>query len=58
MELRAGETVITVAAGKTITVNLPLGTRITTNAATSKHPAGTLILEVYSALDGATIDLS
>jgi hypothetical protein len=58
IELRAGEKIITVDAGKTATVELPAGTRITTNAATSKHPAGTVLIEVYSALNGATIDLS
>jgi hypothetical protein len=58
MELRAGEKIITLEAGKTVTVKLPLGTRILTNAATDKHPAGTLIVEVNSSLDGVTIDLT
>ncbi len=58
MELRAGETIITVEAGKTVTVNLPPGIRILTNSATDKHPAGTLIIEVNSALNGVTIDLT
>lgn len=58
IELRVGEKVITVEAGKTITVDLPAGTRITTATATDKHPANTLIIEVYSALNGATINLS
>lgn len=58
MELRAGEKIITVEAGKTVTLSLPLGTRILTNVTTEKHPAGTLIVEVNSALNGVTIDLS
>lgn len=58
IELRVGDKIVTVEAGKTVTVDLPAGTRITTAAATDKHPAGTLIIEVYSALNGATIDLS
>lgn len=56
--LHAGDQNITVEAGKTITVSLPAGTRITTAGDTSKHPAGTLIIQVYSGLNGAVIDLN
>lgn len=58
ISLRAGEQDITVEAGKTVPVALPAGTRITTAEATGKHPAGTLIIEVYSGLNGTTIDLN
>jgi len=56
--LHAGEQNITVEPGKTITLSLPAGTRITTARNTSKHPAGTLIIQVYSGLNGAVIDLN
>ncbi|HZY62136.1 MAG TPA: hypothetical protein VFE38_06370 [Edaphobacter sp.] len=58
ISLHAGEQNITVEAGKTVPVDLPAGTRITTAEATGKHPAGTLIIEVYTGLNGATVDLN
>lgn len=58
ISLHAGEQSITVEAGKTVPVNLPAGTRITTAATTDKHPAGTLIIEVSTGLNGATVDLN
>ena len=57
MELKAGDTVMTLKAGETISVNLAPGTRIVTNAASSNHPAGTLVLEVSAAFNGSTITL-
>ena len=56
--LHAGDQNITVEPGKTMTVSLPAGTRITTVGGTSKHPAGTLIIQVYDGLNGAIIDLN
>ena len=57
MELKAGEEVIKVDANKTTVVNLTPGTRIVCNTATPSHEAGSLIAEVTSQLNGATIHI-
>src|SRR5450756_2572034 len=58
MELRAGDQVMKIEAGKSMTVKLPAGTRIVTNTDTGKHKAGDLIVEVSTSLSGATIAIS
>jgi hypothetical protein len=58
IELRAGDTVMKLAAGKTMSVNLPAGTRVTTNKATAAHPVGDLLFEVSPSLSGATVAIS
>jgi hypothetical protein len=58
IELRAGDTVMKLEAGKTMRVNLPAGTRVTTNTATAAHPVGDLLFEVSPSLSGATIAIS
>ncbi|HET6168566.1 MAG TPA: hypothetical protein VFE01_00240 [Terracidiphilus sp.] len=50
--LLAGEKALTVAAGTSVTLDLPVGTRIT-----DAHQPGSLILEVSSHFDGTTIKL-
>lgn len=57
MEVKAGEDVIKLEAGKPVTVNLTPGTRIISTTATATHEAGTLIAEVTNALNGATIHI-
>ncbi len=57
MDLRAGDTVMTLKAGETIAINLPAGTRIVTNMATNEHPAGTLVLQVADGFNGTTVTL-
>ncbi len=57
MDFRAGDKIFTVEAGKTVTVDVPPGTRIVSNSATTTKPAGTLIVEVSSNLGGSTIIL-
>lgn len=57
LDLRAGEKVMTVKVGETITIDLPVGTRIVTNTASNAHPAGTLVLQVAAGFDGTTITL-
>jgi hypothetical protein len=57
MELKAGDTVMTLKAGETLAVNLAPGTRIVTNLASSDHPAGTLVLEVSGSMNGTTVTL-
>lgn len=57
MEVKAGDEVIKLEAGKPVTVNLAPGTRIVSTTATSTHQAGTLIAEVTSQLSGAVIHI-
>jgi phosphosulfolactate phosphohydrolase-like enzyme len=57
MEVKAGEEVIRLEAGKPTVVNLTPGTRIVSTTATSTHEAGSLIAEVTSSLNGATIHI-
>jgi phosphosulfolactate phosphohydrolase-like enzyme len=57
MEVKAGEEVIKLEAGKPTIVNLTPGTRIVSTTATSKHEAGSLIAEVTNSLNGATIHI-
>lgn len=58
MDLKAGDTVMTLKAGETIKVDLAPGTRIVTNSATNAHPAGTLVLEVSTEFNGSTVTLN
>lgn len=55
VDLKVGENVMTVAAGKTLSLNLPVGTRILANTSTPTHAAGSLIAEVTKQLNGATL---
>jgi hypothetical protein len=55
MELKVGDDVVTLDAGKTVTLKLPLGTRVVTNAATPTHQAGTLVAQASSELNGTTV---
>jgi hypothetical protein len=55
IQLRAGDDTMTLAPGKTLAIKLPAGTRITAAADTSAHRAGDLVVEVASALNGATV---
>jgi hypothetical protein len=57
MDLRAGDTVMTLKAGETITLNLPPGTRIVTNATSSTQPGGALVLDVSPGFNGSTVTL-
>jgi len=57
MDLKVGETVLTVKAGETVKLDLAAGTRILTNSATTTHPAGTLVLEVSTMFSGSTVTL-
>jgi hypothetical protein len=55
MEVKVGDKVMTLDPGKPITLNLEVGTRIVANSTTPNHPAGSLIEEVISDHNGATI---
>ena len=55
MEIKVGDKVMTLDPGKPVTLNLEVGTRIVSNSATPNHEAGSLIEEVISNHNGATI---
>ena len=55
--LKAGEDLVTIEAGKTKSLQLPVGTRIVTEVATPSHEAGTLVAQVAKDLEGATLAL-
>jgi hypothetical protein len=57
MDVKVGDKVMTLAPGKTIDLSLPVGTRILANSATASHELGSLIEEVVSEHDGATISI-
>jgi hypothetical protein len=55
MEVKVGDKVMTLDPGKPVTLNLEVGTRIVANSTTPNHPEGSLIEEVISDHNGATI---
>ena len=57
IEIRAGETIMQLAAGKTISVKCPVGTTIVTDTATPHHKVGDVLVAVSSALSGATVHI-
>jgi hypothetical protein len=58
LELKVGDQVVSLDAGKTVALKLAIGTRIVVNAATSKHKAGEVLAEASSALDNATLAIT
>jgi hypothetical protein len=57
IEVKAGEEVIKLEAGKPVNVSLPEGTRVTSNSSTTNSEPGKLIAQVSSSLNGATIHI-
>jgi hypothetical protein len=57
MELKVGDQVMAIEAGKTVSLNVAVGTRILVNAATPKHQAGELLAEASTALDHTTLTI-
>jgi hypothetical protein len=55
MEVKVGDKVMTLDPGKPVSLNLEVGTRIVANTSSPHHPAGSLIEEVISDHNGATI---
>jgi hypothetical protein len=55
MEVKVGDKVMTLDPGKPVSLNLEVGTRIVANTTTPNHAAGSLIEEVISDHNGATI---
>jgi hypothetical protein len=57
MDIKIGDKVMTLAPGKPVDFTLPVGTRILAASATPNHEAGSLIEEVISEHNGATISI-
>ncbi|HEX9201406.1 MAG TPA: hypothetical protein VF865_17750 [Acidobacteriaceae bacterium] len=55
VELKVGDQVMSLDAGKSVALKLPAGTRILMNTPTPTHAAGELITEVSTALNNATL---
>jgi hypothetical protein len=55
IEIRAGDTIMQLAAGKTISVKCPVGTTIVTDTATPHHKVGDVLVAVSTTLGGTTV---
>ena len=55
LKLKAGDTSMTIEAGKVMPLKLAEGTSITIEEATAKHEAGSVLTQVSSSLEGATV---
>jgi hypothetical protein len=55
MEVKVGDKVMTLDPGKPVSLNLEVGTRIVANSATANHAVGSIIEEVVSEHNNATI---
>jgi hypothetical protein len=57
IELKAGEQVMTLNPGKTLALNLPVGTRILANTTSGKYQAGAVLAEISPELSDVTLSL-
>ena len=55
IDLKVGETPVTIAAGETIKLSAPAGAKITVVNAVPTHEAGSLLAQVGTNMSGATI---
>jgi hypothetical protein len=55
MEFKVGDDIIKLDAGKSLSVNLPVGARILCSSTTPLHQSGSVIAEVTNSLDGAIV---
>ena len=55
LEFKVGDNVVKLDAGKSLTVNLPVGARILCSSATPLHESGSVIAEVTDSLNGAIV---
>jgi hypothetical protein len=58
LELKAGDQIITVEAGKTVKVKILAGTKLITTKPTTHSEAGAVVVEVTDSLSGATVAIS
>ena len=58
MQLKVGDAIVSLDAGKTVAMKIAVGTRIEVNATTPKHQAGELLAEATSDLDNTTLNIN
>jgi hypothetical protein len=58
LDVKIGETPATIAAGETVNVSAPAGTKITVVAGSPTRAAGSVLAEVSKELSGATIRIN
>jgi hypothetical protein len=57
LELKVGDNIMKIEAGKTLNLHLAVGTRVLANTATSSLTPGSLIAQVDTFLNGATLSI-
>ena len=57
MEVKCGDDVVKLDAGKPVTLKLTTGTRVVANSASPLHQPGSLIAEVSDSLSGAILHI-
>jgi hypothetical protein len=55
LDVKVGDTPMTIAPGKTVPVSAPAGTKITVVTAFATHGVGTVLAEISPDMSGATI---
>ena len=55
MEFKVGDNIVKLDAGKSVTVNLPVGARVLCSSTTPLHESGSVIAEVTDSLNGAIV---
>jgi hypothetical protein len=55
LDIKVGDTPMTIAPGKTMPVSAPAGTKITVATAITSHAVGAVLAEMSSELSGVTI---
>lgn len=58
LKIQAGDQPITIEPGKSVDLNLAIGTRIVNIEATPTHAAGEVLVQVSGSLSGATLKVS
>jgi hypothetical protein len=58
LDVKVGDTPMTIEAGKTVKISAAPGTKITLSTASSTHEAGAVLAEVSGELSGATIRIN
>jgi hypothetical protein len=57
MELKVGDNIVRLEAGKSIDVKLPIGARVLLNSVTQLHQPGAIVAEASDSLSGAIVHI-
>ena len=58
VKVKAGETEMTVQAGKTLDLKLPIGTKVVAQTESANYKVGEVVATAVDTLDGSTITLN